>query len=94
MYLNQVENQILVKEKEEVEREWYYLKGQINPHFLFNSLNVIYSLAVTKDNGIENAILQLSDIFRYVIYDVKLDKIPLEKEVDRGITNFHLYSSS
>ncbi len=82
VYLNQMENQILLKEKEQAEQQLYYLKGQINPHFLFNSLNVIYSLAVNKSEEIEKAILQLSDILRYVIYDVEMDKIPLKKEVD------------
>ncbi|MAD97626.1 MAG: hypothetical protein CMB99_09910 [Flavobacteriaceae bacterium] len=82
VYLNQMENQILQKEKEQIEQQLYYLKGQINPHFLFNSLNVIYSLAVNKKEDVEKAILQLSDILRYVIYDTEVDKIPLEKEVD------------
>ncbi len=82
VYLNKVENQVLKAEKQEIEHQLYYLKGQINPHFLFNSLNVLYSLAIDKKEEITHAILQLSDILRYVIYDVETDKISLQKEID------------
>jgi len=82
VYLNQVENKVLKAQKQEIEHQLYYLKGQINPHFLFNSLNVLYSLAIDKKEDVTNAILQLSDILRYVIYDVEADKIVLKKEID------------
>lgn len=82
VYLNQVENKVLKAQKQEIENQLYYLKGQINPHFLFNSLNVIYSLAIDKKEEMTSAILQLSDILRYVIYDVETDKISLQKEID------------
>lgn len=82
VYLNQIENKVLKAQKQEIEKQLYYLKGQINPHFLFNSLNVLYSLAIDKKDEITNAILQLSDILRYVIYDAEADKITLKKEVD------------
>lgn len=81
VYLNQIENKVLKAQKQEIEQQLYYLKGQINPHFLFNSLNVLYALAIDKKEDITNAILQLSDILRYVIYDVEADKITLEKEI-------------
>ena len=81
VYLNQIENNVLKAQKQEIEQQLYYLKGQINPHFLFNSLNVLYSLAIDKKEDITNAILQLSGILRYVIYDVETDKIPIEKEI-------------
>lgn len=82
VYLNQVENEVLKSEKQIIEKQLYYLKGQINPHFLFNSLNVLYSLAIDKKEEITNAILQISDILRYVIYDSETDKIPLKKEIE------------
>jgi len=82
VYLNQIENKVLKAQKQEIENQLYYLKGQINPHFLFNSLNVLYSLAIDKKEEITNAILQLSDILRYVIYDVETNKITLNKEID------------
>ncbi len=81
-YLNQIENSSLKAEKQEIENQLSTLKAQINPHFLFNSLNVLYSLAIDKKEDITNAILQLSDILRYIIYDVEADKITLEKEID------------
>ena len=82
IYLNKVENKVLKAQKQEIEHQLYSLKGQINPHFLFNSLNVLYSLAIDKKEDVTNAILQLSDILRYVLYDIEADKIPLSKEID------------
>lgn len=68
-------------EKLQIQSKLNALKGQMNPHFLFNSLNVLYSLSLEKKEETTNAILQLSDILRYVIYDVETDTIPIEKEV-------------
>ncbi|SDS51563.1 hypothetical protein SAMN05216503_3310 [Polaribacter sp. KT25b] len=82
VYLNQLENKTLKIQKQQIENQLYYLKGQINPHFLFNSLNVLYSLAIDEKKEITNAILQLSDILRYVIYDVNADKISIRKEIE------------
>lgn len=81
VYLNKVENKVLKLQKQEIEQQLYYLKGQINPHFLFNSLNVLYDLALSKKDEITDAILQLSKILRYVIYDIESNKVPLKKEV-------------
>ncbi len=78
----QKENQRMVKEeKEKLDSELHNLKAQINPHFLFNSLNVIYSLALKNDNVTAEVILKLSDILRYVIYDSTQDKVTLDSEV-------------
>lgn len=74
-------------EKLQIKTKLDILKGQINPHFLFNSLNVLYSLSLEKKQETTNAILQLSNILRYVIYDANSDKVPLKKEVDL-ITNY------
>ena len=52
-----------------LEAETKALKAQINPHFLFNSLNNIYSLAQSKSEQTPNAILHLSEILRYVTYE-------------------------
>jgi sensor histidine kinase YesM len=82
LYLNQLENKALKIENQQIENQLHYLKGQINPHFLFNSLNVLYSLAIEEKQEVTNAILQLSDILRYVIYDVNASKIPIKKEVE------------
>lgn len=69
------------KEKLQIQTKLNALKGQINPHFLFNSLNVLYALSLEKKEETTNAIIQLSDILRYVIYDVETDTIPIQKEI-------------
>lgn len=75
-------NQRMVKEeKEKLDSELHNLKAQINPHFLFNSLNVIYSLALKNDKLTAEVVLKLSDILRYVIYDSTQDKVTLNSEV-------------
>lgn len=78
----QKENQRLIKEeKEKLNSELHNLKSQINPHFLFNSLNVIYSLALKNDKITADVVLKLSDILRYVIYDSTQDSVTLNSEV-------------
>lgn len=61
--------------------ELSFLKAQINPHFLFNILNNIYSLAVTQNQNTAGAILKLSNIMRYLTDEVKADFVSLENEV-------------
>ena len=61
--------------------ELKYLKSQINPHFLFNSLNTIYSLAHRRSPETEHALVKLSTIMRYMIYQSNEDRVMLEKEL-------------
>lgn len=68
-------------EKEKLSLELNALKMQINPHFLFNSLNSMYSLARKKSDKTADAILRLSNLMRYMIYEVYGD-VPLSKEVE------------
>ena len=70
------------KEKAALQLELSVLKNQINPHFLFNALNVLYSLSINKKEETTQAILQLSDILRYGIYETENEKIPLSKEIE------------
>ena len=75
------------KQKKEMENEKLFaelafLKSQVNPHFLFNILNNICSLARKKSDDTENAIIQLSRIMRYMLYDSKDEKVSLEKELE------------
>jgi sensor histidine kinase YesM len=58
------------------------LKSQINPHFFFNTLNSIYSLAIIKSNKTPEAIIKLSEIMRYIIYDTERKVVPLSREVE------------
>lgn len=69
-------------EQEKLNAELSYLKAQINPHFLFNTLNSIYSLALIKSDLTPKAILELSSLMRYVISESKEKFVPLEKEID------------
>lgn len=78
----------LVKiEQQKLEAELKTLKGQLNPHFLFNSLNNIYSLALIKSDKVPELILKLSDLMRHIIYESKENYISLEKELE-FVNNF------
>lgn len=68
-------------EKEKLSAELSYLKAQINPHFLFNTLNSIYSLAIEKSDNTASAIVKLSGMMRYVINEAHHDVVSLEKEI-------------
>ncbi|HVU54886.1 MAG TPA: histidine kinase [Puia sp.] len=61
--------------------ELSFLRSQINPHFLFNSLNNIYSLVYHKSDQALTAIAGLSDLLRYMLYDAA-EKVPLKTEMD------------
>ncbi len=63
------------------------LKAQVNPHFLFNSLNSIYSLVITQSKKAPEIIVKLSDILRYVLYDTQKDLISLKDEI-QNINNY------
>ncbi len=65
------------------EAQLLYLKEQINPHFLFNSLNNIYSLAVVKSDQTSAMILKLSDLLRYSIYESQKEKVLIKKEAEQ-----------
>jgi len=69
-------------ESERREMELQFLKSQLNPHFLFNSLNNIYSLAYQKSDKTADAIMKLSEIMRYMIYESNTPTVSLSKEVD------------
>jgi len=67
--------------REKLITELSYLKAQINPHFLFNTLNSIYSLAIEKSDNTPTAIVTLSSMMRYAINDTSAKYVPLEKEI-------------
>ncbi len=64
-----------------LETELKFLKSQINPHFLFNSLNNLYALTLKKSDDAPEVVLRLSNILRYVLYETGEGKVPLEKEI-------------
>lgn len=69
-------------EKEKIQNELKALKAQVNPHFLFNSLNTIYSLALKKSEETPSVILKLSDVLRYMIYESNEKLVDLQSEVE------------
>ncbi len=69
----------LSKEKDAMELA--FLKSQINPHFLFNTLNNLYGLSLSEPDKTPDAIVQLSDMMRYMLYESNADKVLLEKEI-------------
>lgn len=78
----QTQQQLEFLEKERVKNELDYLKAQINPHALFNSLNTIYG-HIDKNNPVaRNILLQFSELLRYQLYDCSAEKVSLEKEIE------------
>jgi hypothetical protein len=69
-------------EREKLKAEVSYLKAQINPHFLFNTLNSLYALTLEKSDDAPDAVLKLSGMMRYVVTESTNDFVPLEKEMD------------
>jgi two-component system LytT family sensor kinase len=59
-----------------------FLKAQLNPHFLFNTLNNLYSLSLKKDDLAPQVILNLSDTMSYTLYESNTEKVPLYKEME------------
>jgi LytS/YehU family sensor histidine kinase len=59
-----------------------YLRAQLNPHFLFNTLNSIYSLSLQKSERAPEVVVRLADIMRYLIYECDEETIPLDKEIE------------
>ncbi|HET6991271.1 MAG TPA: histidine kinase, partial [Bacteroidia bacterium] len=70
-----------IAEKEKLQSELLFLKNQVNPHFLFNALNNIYSLEQLISPNTGEAILKLSELMRYTLYETAAAVVPLEKEV-------------
>lgn len=69
-------------EKSRAEAELQNLKSQLNPHFLFNTLNNIYSLIAFSPERAQEAVHDLSRLLRYVLYESSQPMVPLEKELD------------
>lgn len=78
-YLKQKENQLLTRENANAELQ--LLKAQIHPHFLFNTLNNIYSFTLSKSSEASSLVSKLSDTINYMITDCKTDTVPLQKEL-------------
>jgi hypothetical protein len=69
-------------ENEKLNTELSFLKSQVNPHFFFNTLNNIYSLAVVRSEMTAPAVMKLSAIMRYILTETQRDLVPLYNEVE------------
>jgi uncharacterized membrane protein len=69
-------------EKQAIEAELYYLKSQINPHFLFNTLNNIHTLVYKQAPAAPEAVMRLASLMRYMIYESNAPMVPLEREMN------------
>lgn len=67
--------------KQKAEAELNFLKSQINPHFLFNSLNAVYFLIDKENEQARTALHKFSDMLRYQLYECNGERIPVEKEI-------------
>ncbi|MFK7799166.1 MAG: sensor histidine kinase [Aureispira sp.] len=68
-------------ENKNLQSELSFLKSQINPHFLFNTLNSLYALTLKKSDKAPELVLQLSDMMRYMLYKSNEKEVPLEQEI-------------
>lgn len=79
LVLNTIQKEQL--EKQAVEAELHYLKSQINPHFLFNTLHNIHTLVYKQAPAAPEAVLHLASLMRYMIYESNAPTVPLKKEI-------------
>ena len=90
-YQKEKTNQLLIQEHQAAELQ--FLKAQINPHFLFNTLNNIYSLSIIQSPKTPQMVLQLSQLLRYVLYESQNKKVSLSGEltqIEKYIALFQL----
>lgn len=74
-------HQLEVLQKEKANTELKFLKAQTNPHFLFNTLNNLYSLTLDRSEKAPDVVLKLADMLDYMLYQCKDAEVPLKKEI-------------
>jgi two-component system sensor histidine kinase LytS len=72
----------LIMDKQQKENELRHLKAQLNPHFLFNTLNNLYGLSVAESKKLPGLMLKLSELLRYSLYDTNQNYVAVGKELD------------
>ena len=82
IHTRQIRQQLIEEKAKNTEAELAWLKNQINPHFLFNTLNNISSLTQIDPDAAQDAIAQLSDLLRYAMYETRKDVVPLQGEME------------
>ena len=79
----QEENELLLTmQKDNTSFKLKYLRAQLSPHFLFNTLNSIYSLSLQQSDKTPDVVIKLSDLMRYLIYECNEERVSLEKEIE------------
>ena len=78
-YQQQKDNQQLVQDK--LQAELKFLKSQVHPHFLFNTLNNLYALTLKQSKEASEVVLKLSDLLDYMLYECNADRVLLQKEI-------------
>ena len=81
-YWIKIQRQWMQAEKDKITAELQLLKAQVHPHFLFNTLNNIYSFSLENSPKTPGLILKLSSLLSYMLYDCKAEEVLLEKEVE------------
>ncbi|MEO9022927.1 MAG: histidine kinase [Ginsengibacter sp.] len=76
-----LERKMVNLEVEKLILEKNFLKAQLNPHFLFNTLNNIYGLALRHDDATPQVITQLSEMIRYSLYESDTEKVPVANDL-------------
>jgi len=71
-----------IRRQEDKNAQLTLLKAQLNPHFLFNTLNNLYGMSVVKSDKLPDLMLKLSDLLRYSLYDTKATYVSLQKEIE------------
>jgi sensor histidine kinase YesM len=82
IHTRQIRQQLIEEKAKNTEAELAWLKNQINPHFLFNTLNNISSLVQIDADKAQDAIAQLSDLLRYAMYETNKNTVPLQGEIE------------
>lgn len=80
--MRKIKKQLEEERQKNTEAELAWLKSQINPHFLFNTLNNISSLTQIDPDAAQDSIAQLSDLLRYAIYETNKEQVPIQGEVE------------
>ncbi len=75
-------HQTEMQQRQKAQQELGFLKAQLSPHFLLNTLNNLYGLAITKSQSLPNHIIQLSDLLRFTVYNTKNELVPLKDELN------------
>ena len=85
--LIKINSELTAANNDRLVAEMSYLKSQINPHFLFNTLNSLYALTIAKSENAPDVVIKLSNMLRYSVTDSLSERVPLEKEIEY-ITNY------